>query len=235
MKALICRLLKVPAEPEPPPGHPPRVFRAAPNYLRLKQLVWCLGLSVLALLTIGTAVAAYFVLSTSNDVPWPVRMLLVAAAIFLFLFLVLEVVIGLFIVRLDYEMRWYMVSDRALRIREGIWTVKEKTIALANIQNISIRQGPLQRILGISDVEVRTAGGGDERAEAQKGKVGDPLHIGYFRGVDNAEEIRDVLQAAAREHADAGLGDPDERSAEPLDAARLLLAETRALRAQLST
>lgn len=232
MRELVCRLMRVPDQPAPPPGQPPRIFRAAPNFLRLRLLGWCIGLSVLFFLAAGTSVGA--VLALRSDMPRITAVLITAAAVAVVTLFVLELVIGLLIVKLDYEMRWYMVSDRAIRIREGIWVVKEKTIALANIQNISIRQGPLQRLLGISDVEVRTAGGGDERAEAQKGKIGDPLHVGYFRGVANAEEIRDVLQAAARKHTDTGLGDSDSPSAEPLEAAQLLLTETRAVRALLA-
>jgi uncharacterized membrane protein YdbT with pleckstrin-like domain len=125
-----------------------------------------------------------------------------------------------------------MLTDRAIRIREGIATVREKTIALANIQNIAIRQGPLQRFLGIADVEVKTAGGGGQSAEMEGGrKHGDPMHVGYFRGVDNAEEIRDLLREGVRRQRDAGLGDPDE----PVDhglapAIEDLLREARALR-----
>ncbi|HET7537279.1 MAG TPA: hypothetical protein VFJ90_12545, partial [Candidatus Didemnitutus sp.] len=35
--------------------------------------------------------------------------------------------------RLDYEMRWYMVTDRSLRIRHGVWRVSESTMSFANI------------------------------------------------------------------------------------------------------
>jgi uncharacterized membrane protein YdbT with pleckstrin-like domain len=122
-----------------------------------------------------------------------------------------EFVFGWMLLRLDYELRWYMLSDRAIRIREGITTVREKTIALANIQNIAVRQGPLQRYLGIADVEVKTAGGGGQSSEMEtKGKKGEPMHVGYFRGVANAEEIRDLLREGVRRQRDTGLGDPDE-------------------------
>jgi hypothetical protein len=36
------------------------------------------------------------------------------------------------------------------------------------------------------------------------------MHIGYFRGVDNADEIRDLILAQMRGMRDSGLGDPDE-------------------------
>ncbi|HYR27692.1 MAG TPA: PH domain-containing protein, partial [Thermoanaerobaculia bacterium] len=65
----------------------------------------------------------------------------------------------------------------------------------------------------------------------------EPMHVAYFRGVDNAEEIRDLLREGVRRQRDAGLGDPDEpaHTAGPADdglhaAAMVLLEEARALR-----
>ena len=44
---------------------------------------------------------------------------------------------ALALVRLDFEKRWYLVTDRSLRVREGVVNVREMTIMFANIQNIS--------------------------------------------------------------------------------------------------
>jgi uncharacterized membrane protein YdbT with pleckstrin-like domain len=135
-----------------------------------------------------------------------------------------------------------LVSDRAIRIREGITTIREKTVALANIQNIAIRQGPLQRFLGIADVEVNTAGGGGAGEGQKKKGPSEPMHVAYFRGVDNAEAIRDLLREGVRRQRDAGLGDPDEPHAavhgpssadeagDVREAMAVLLDEARALR-----
>ena len=147
--------------------------------------------------------------------------------------LLFEATLGWLLIKFDYELRWYMVSDRAIRIREGITTVREKTVALANIQNIAVRQGPLQRFLGIADVEVKTAGGGGSSSDMETKKSGsEPMHVAYFRGVDNAEEIRDLLREGVRRQRDAGLGDPDEvvQNDDVESAIALLLHEARALR-----
>jgi hypothetical protein len=115
------------------------------------------------------------------------------------------------LLRLDWEARWYMVSDESLRIREGLFRTHERTMTVANIQNVSVRRGPLQKLLGIADVEVQTAGGGAARKSAQRGRHGhDDLHVGRFRGIDDAEALRDRIQAAMRRHRGSGLGDPDE-------------------------
>jgi membrane protein YdbS with pleckstrin-like domain len=145
--------------------------------------------------------------------------------------------------RLDYELRWYAVTDRSLRIRAGIVAVQESTLSFANIQQVVISQGPLQRLLGLADVRVQSAGGG---GDAHEGKGhGDSLHTAVFHAVDNAPEIRDLILDRLRLFRASGLGDPDEpaQASEPaaatpasgaaLAAARELLDEARALRRSL--
>ena len=152
--------------------------------------------------------------------------------------------------RLDYEMRWYVVTDRSLRIRTGIWQVQELTMSFANLQQVVMTQGPVQRFLGIADVLVQSAGGGMAHGHPSQGGS---LHAGYFHGVDNAAEVRDLILARLRHFRETGLGDPDEvRPAPPpanlsaattpipatvendaLVAARELLEETRQLRVMM--
>lgn len=229
------RFLRVPPEPQPPPGSPPRVFRAAPNFFRYRMAGWALT----QLLAVGGLIwAIFFIRWVGNSgAPRHVVWLLQIGEAFGWLALAFEIIVGWMFVRLDYEMRWYMLSDRAIRIREGITTVREKTIVLANIQNIAVKQGPLQRVLGIADVEVKTAGGGSSgEMDAKTG--GEAMHVAYFRGVDNAEEIRDLLREGVRRQRDSGLGDPDEPE-QPADddvasATSELLAEARRLRSAVS-
>lgn len=234
----ILDALRVPPRPSAPPGSPPRVFRAAPNFLKLKMLQWA-GTQLLAIA--GLAFAIFFVARISQtDLPRPMIWMLRIGEIFGIIAVAARFVFGWIIVRYDFELRWYMLSDRAIRIREGILTIREKTIALANIQNISIQQGPLQRLLGIADVEVKTAGGGGGGpAEPHgKGKIGEPMHVAYFRGVANAEEIRDLVREGVRRQRDTGLGDPDELHTAPPpdvdDAIADLLAEAQALRVAMT-
>ncbi len=151
--------------------------------------------------------------------------------------------------RLDFEMRWYVVTDRSLRIRTGVWSVQESTMSFANLQQVEVSQGPLQRLLGLADVKVQSAGGSDH----QHGKPQDDLHTGHFHGVDNAHEIRDLIQDRLRRFRESGLGDPDETGrrvpsppergtesapypaadADVLAAARELVTEAKALRVAL--
>ncbi len=143
-------------------------------------------------------------------------------------------------VRLDWQYRWYIVTDRSLRIRAGLWSLQESTMSFANLQQVEVRQGPVQRLLGIADVRVQSAGGGGHvGGEGQQAH--DSLHTGLFHGVDNASEIRDLILERLRHFREAGLGDPDDATAaapsaasaprDTLVAAQELLAEARALRA----
>lgn len=226
--------LRVPQTPTTPPGSPPVVFRAAPNFFKLRLFQWILTQS---LAVFGLVWAIWFVSFIARQgAPTPVVWMLRIGEFFGIAAVIARFIFGWFAVQLDYELRWYMLSDRAIRIREGITTVREKTMALANIQNISIKQGPLQRWLGIADVEVKTAGGGGESSDGgKKGHVAEPMHVAYFRGVDNPEEIRDLVREGVRRQRDAGLGDPDEPQHHAAEddlphAIAELLAQARALR-----
>jgi membrane protein YdbS with pleckstrin-like domain len=164
-------------------------------------------------------------------------------------------------VRLDFEQHWYVVTDRSLRIRSGLLEVREATMSFANVQQVTVRQGPVQRWLGLADVEVRSAGGGSlDDPEKRR----ESMHHGLFEGVEHATEIRDLILARLKRFREAGLGDPEddrapavaagvddaedhlaadspaaapseaaESRAEVLAAAQALLAEARALRQAL--
>jgi membrane protein YdbS with pleckstrin-like domain len=153
-------------------------------------------------------------------------------------------------VRLEYEQHWYIVTDRSLRIRTGLFRVQESTMSFANLQQVQVSQGPLQRLLGLADVRVQSAGGGG--AEEHKPGADASLHTGVFHSVANAPEIRDLILDRLRQFRATGLGDPDEAAlaaggvapprlaaapataADALLAARELLAEATALRRTLA-
>jgi membrane protein YdbS with pleckstrin-like domain len=146
--------------------------------------------------------------------------------------------------RLDYELRWYIVTDRSLRIRTGLVRLQESTMSFANLQQVEVKQGPLQRLLGLADVHVQSAGGAGDH-DPHNAHAGESLHTGIFHSVDNATEVRDLILDRLRQFRQAGLGDPDDHHDHPiavtpasradtLAAAHELLAEARALRATLT-
>ena len=247
MTSVLLRFLRVPPEPHLPAGDPAsaRVFRAAPNFWRLQLVKWGFqqAATLAGFLFLAGALAAAPAtvevarrgvarrVPTAEFVNWVRGFEVLAVAAW-----ILQLPITLAIRRLDYELRWYVVTDRAARLREGVLGVTEMTFTLANVQDIRIRQGPLERILGLSDVELRTACGSEAAPGTGSGQGhGRNLHLARFRGVDNAEAIRDLVRERMRRVRDAGLGDPDDArpEAEPAsldDAARELLRESAALR-----
>jgi len=248
-------LLRVPPEPHLPAGEPgsARVFRAAPNYWRLKLLQWGVRQAFTAagfLFLMGFLQAAPDSVVMTNKgrarrVPIGGALAVVRSieglAVALWL---VQLPLTFAIIRLDYQLRWYVVTDRAARLREGVLSLTEMTFTLVNVQDIRIRQGPLQRLLGLADVELRTAGGSD--VSAAQGSHGSApsrnLHLARFRGVDNAEVIRDLVLERMKRARDAGLGDPDDDAAqtEPTGPSALeraageLMVESAALRAAAS-
>ncbi len=110
--------------------------------------------------------------------------------------------------RLEYELHWYIVTDRSLRIRTGLLRLQESTMSFANLQQVEVQQGPLQRLLGIADLRVQSAGGSDSRSREQGH---DSLHTGVFHSVDNASEIRDLILDRLRKFRETGLGDSDDQ------------------------
>lgn len=239
-QGLLLRLLKVPPRPPAPAGAPgsERVFRAAPGFLRYQLLRWGIGQAGAAWVLFAGVLGVRFLpeipveiwygpLGFLDDYAW-----LELLTVGIYLAQLAATLVG---VVLDYRMRWYIVTDRSLRIREGIVRVREKTMSFANIQNLSQEQGPLQRLFGISDLQVRTAGGGESRQSEGREK-GDSMHEAYFRGVADAAEIRDLILGRLRRFRDAGLGDDPHREAAPAPesahgtaAADELLAAARAL------
>lgn len=174
----------------------------------------------------------------SPAIPW----LKFAESLAIFGFLV-QLPVTLLAARLDYTYRWYMVTDRSLRLRSGLFTVHETTMSFANLQQVEMRQGPLQRLLGLADLQVRSAGGGGGGESGSNKEGSEHAHGTLFEGVDNATEIRDLILARLQRFRAAGLGDPDDpeassptptdgpaRPSSTLEAARELAAAARDLR-----
>ena len=260
VKALMLRLLAVPPEPSLPAGsaRTARVFRASRRYLQLKLLRWAAGQAATLIgLVVTLAVFDFAAFGAELAVSrLPFRGLAPIALAFFewieafgLIAFVVQLPLTLLPIILDWELRWYIVTDRSLRIREGVWKVSEMTMTFANVQEVSIHQGPLDRLFGIADVRVRSAGGGGGGGSRprERHREEDGGHIGYFRGVDGAPAIRDLILERLKKQRDAGIGDAElvhepavssvhlSSSPQTLEAARELLAEARALRRTLTS
>jgi membrane protein YdbS with pleckstrin-like domain len=206
--ASVVGFFKVPAHPPTLPAHggPVRSLRPAAGYLAyLKFLFWVAlipgdVLPVIAWIAVGLAVPILgFVL----------------APLFLAL-MILPDVIAYVGIHLRYDTTWYVLTDRSLRIRRGIWVIHETTISFENVQNVEVRQGPLQRMFGIADVIVQTAGGGATRSHGKADASGTfGAHVGVLEGIDDADAIRNQILAAVERTRQAGLGDEHPHAVAP--------------------
>ena len=218
-------LLAAPAQPAPPPAATPAAPPPSPSRKAAKP---------------KRSARQDFKQLAARTPGWVIPVIVFVEIWGLLLFVV-QLPVTFAAVRLDFEMHWYIVTDRSLRIRNGLIRLQESTMSFANLQQVEVKQGPLQRLLGLADVHVQSAGGGGDH---QPGQMGDSLHTGIFHSVNNANEIRDLILDRLRQFRQAGLGDPDDHhhpaaapdaaSGDALAAAREILAEARALRATLS-
>jgi membrane protein YdbS with pleckstrin-like domain len=197
---ILARWFRVPTEPPTlpvGPGESADSFRPDPAWLRyLKLRFWA-----------GAAFALVFVLMNSLAVAVAEP----AAGIVLLLVELLLVIlpggVAYVALLLRYDTTWYVMTDRSLRVRRGIWVIHETTITYENIQNVTVKQGPLQRYFGIADVQVQTAGGGGAVQAQQHGGAVGGAHTGLIEGVADAVRIRDLLVSRMRRSRSAGLGD----------------------------
>jgi len=229
-KDTVLRLAHVPADPQVPlgTGDSVRVFNAGRNYFTLRLLVWAAANAAIALLLV-----AAFGFSFAPKLSPLARSIVRSLVMFSAGLFVACIPVTYFLQRLNYEMRWYIVTDRSLRIRTGVLWLREMTMTFANIQGIRVNANPIERWLGLANVEVESAGGGGPHTHGATSSG----HLAKFEGLDNAELIRDLLVDRLRAYRDSGLGEKPVQAGEPpaLSAAREVLEETKALRKALSS
>jgi membrane protein YdbS with pleckstrin-like domain len=193
----LARWFRVPDEPPSlpaMPGEPTRSFRPSDGWLRLRKFQFWLALTVIDGLLLIMWVTLFFAareVALWLAIPWLIVM--IAPDIVAYLAL-----------HLRYDTTWYVLSDRSVRIRRGLWIIEEKTFTFENVQNVEIRQGPFQRHVGVSNLIIQTAGGGS--VATPHGTVGG-AHQGVIEGVDDAEQIRELIMSKVRAARGAGLGD----------------------------
>ena len=198
------RRTRAPTLPQGPPklptfeGETVQYLRPSEAYLNYRKFGFWIGLFIIDI------VLSFLWLMYA--LWWPLGALM-TAPLWLFIIIVPDI-IAYIAIHLRYDTTWYVLSDRSMRIRRGIWSIYETTITFENIQNVHIDQGPLQRWFGFANLMVRTAGGGSG-AGHEGAAVG--AHVGLLEGLDNASELRERILARAQ--SSAGLGDESHEEA----------------------
>lgn len=209
LTATLLRLLRVPPEPQiPVEARNVRVFRAAPSYFRYRLAIW-------ALTQLGALLGFLSVIVFPvewKDFEGPTATLMRIGEAVAWVAFVGQAIFSLAVLRFDFDMRWYILSDRSLRIREDPHGPGEDD---------DVRQHPEHRDpaepdpAAVRDLRRRgpERGGGAGDAHGAARSSADSPHLAHFRGVDNPEEIRTAIRERIRMHRDSGLGDPDEAAA----------------------
>lgn len=204
IRTLLKRVLQVDVgPPEAPLGEHPEMFQASQKHLTYLMALWAIrhgSIALFAFVPLAGGLCAALV-KTDHEA------FAAAVVVAMLAFFAVFAVFGYASIRLDWEMRWYVLTDRSLRIREGIVFMREVTLTLANVQELKVSQGPIQRALGITDLIVDTAGGGGSAASGRASIYG---HEGMLRGIDNGSDVRKKIEARVKQRRGAGLGDPDE-------------------------
>ncbi|HEY3354739.1 MAG TPA: PH domain-containing protein [Polyangia bacterium] len=205
VRPVFAPLLKLDlAPPHLPEGPAVRTLRPAAAYLAYRYLaVAAVGLieSLPVVILGGLAVARL----------GAVGLLIAVPLLALYLFVMGVVLVA---TRLDWELRHYVLGRRSLRVRAGAWVQREITLSYANVQNVEVVQGPLERAFGFKSLRVSTAGGQSAKDKLHGGGSHDALLV----GLEDADEVRELILGVLRGRRDAGLGDADDAAA-PADAA----------------
>jgi membrane protein YdbS with pleckstrin-like domain len=188
----------VPRDPPTLPaasGEALRTFKPSPRFLAYRKLYFWVALTIVDVaLTIGW-IAVVVANPVVGGLLFPVYLVVA----------VVPDVLAYIAIHLRYDTTWYVMSERSVRIRRGIWIIHETTITYENIQNVAVRQGPIERHFGIATLTVQTAGGGGGGKGEHAGMAG--AHVGIIEGITDASELRDAIMARVERSRSAGLGD----------------------------
>jgi membrane protein YdbS with pleckstrin-like domain len=185
--------------PEQPPNLPAfdqehvEYHRPAPSFLAYKKFQFWIVCVILDIFFIAVWIAFSVALPIWGLITAPLWLALI----------VLPDIIAYIAIHLAYDTTWYVLSDRSMRVRRGVWTIHETTITFENVQNVNIVQGPMQRWFGFANLSVSTAGGGSTSEASTLG-----AHSGWLEGITNAPELRQRILEKAQHNA--GLGDETE-------------------------
>jgi len=106
--------------------------------------------------------------------------------------------------KLSYHFYRYELVDSGFRKESGVIYKKYVTIPYDRIQNVDIYRGILARLLGLSDLQIQTAGAS---AVVSRGVMAGVGAEGRLPGLskDVAEQLRDELILRARQSKNQGL------------------------------
>ena len=97
---------------------------------------------------------------------------------------------------LSWRATTYEVTGSTFRLRQGVFQKNERTIPLEHVQSVDTVQGIIQRVFGVVEVRIETAGGGASEPDASLSALD--------RGA--AETLRREIEGSHRERSDEDAG-----------------------------
>jgi len=101
---------------------------------------------------------------------------------------VLMFLLGYFIARLEYYHYTFTLEEFGVKLKKGIFNIKEISIPYRQIQSVDVRQTLFYQMFHVSRLVLLTAGEEGQQASADSDTIFDPIDD------DIAEEIRSILQ-----------------------------------------
>lgn len=119
-----------------------------PRQIQAWRLGW--GLAALAVTTVALVLEVTLVVTATSDPPWPPGALAAATA-------VVGGVMTWRLPRLAYDAWRYELTESTLELRRGVVVRSHSAIPYFRVQHIDITRSPFERVLGLSQLVVRTA------------------------------------------------------------------------------
>lgn len=150
---------------------------------RLVILFFAFGFIAMEVIVEGTR-------DISNDALWKVGLSALLA-------IIAYIIICYIWAKLTYRFWGYELTETALKIEKGVIWKKYVSIPYERIQNVDIFRGLLARMLGLSDLQVQTAGySGGYHSRGRMGFMSEGRLPGLSPSV--AEQLREELVRKAR-------------------------------------
>lgn len=124
--------------------------------------------------------------------------------LFILLPFILLTVLSFVVAKLTYRFYKYELTDVDFRKEHGIIWKKYVSIPYHRIQNVDIHRGVIARILGLSDINIQTAGSSAVMGRYGINGIGAE---GYLPGLSQevAEQLRDTLIKKTQPSTNQGL------------------------------
>src|SRR5215218_7045023 len=97
---------------------------------------------------------------------------------------------------LSWRATTYTVTANSFRLRQGVFQKSERTIPLDHVQSVDTVQGVIQRVFGVVEVRIETAGGGVSEPDASLAAL----------DRDAAQALRREIEGSQKERSEEATG-----------------------------